>query len=73
MKHPEHICGFNDAPQSCECYDSGYDAAMKAVKERVAVLLSAFDGIPEDQLSDADRGYKSALKDLEAPVEGDNK
>ncbi len=25
MKHPDHICRFNDAPQSCECYDTGYE------------------------------------------------
>ena len=25
MKHPEHICRFNDSPQSCECYDTGYE------------------------------------------------
>jgi hypothetical protein len=24
-KHPEHICRFNDHPQSCECYDKGYE------------------------------------------------
>jgi hypothetical protein len=25
QKHPEHICRFNDYPQSCECYDKGYE------------------------------------------------
>jgi len=35
MKHPEHICRFNDAPQSCTCYDSGYDDAIQSVRGRV--------------------------------------
>ena len=32
-KHPEHICRFNDSPQSCDCYDNGYeDGLMQAVE-----------------------------------------
>ena len=27
-KHPEHICAFNDEPQSCDCYDKGYDRGV---------------------------------------------
>jgi len=28
MNHPEHFCRFNDAPQTCECYDAGYNQAL---------------------------------------------
>jgi len=35
MKHPEHICRFNDAPQSCDCYDAGYIAGGKDEKNRL--------------------------------------
>jgi hypothetical protein len=34
MKHKEHICGFNDGEQSCECYDDGFKAGYnKALKD----------------------------------------
>lgn len=43
MKHQEHICRFNDAPQSCECYDKGFDAAIEMVKEKVNNLCITGD------------------------------
>lgn len=39
MKHPEHICRFNDEPQTCDCYDLGYIAGAKEYREKVADLL----------------------------------
>ncbi len=39
MNHPEHICRFNDAPQTCECcecYDAGYKEALAEERERVS-------------------------------------
>jgi len=35
MNHPEHFCRFNDAPQTCECYDAGYKQALAEDRERV--------------------------------------
>ena len=36
MNHPEHICRFNDALQTCECYDSGYkDGDREAVECKI--------------------------------------
>ncbi len=35
MNHPEHICRFNDAPQTCECYDEGYKQALAEERDRV--------------------------------------
>lgn len=32
MKHPEHICRFNDEPQICECYDTGFNAGIETGK-----------------------------------------
>jgi hypothetical protein len=28
-KHPDHICRFDDPPQSCDCYDSGYEQGKR--------------------------------------------
>lgn len=33
MKHPEHICRLNDPPQSCDCYDTGFEAGKREAKE----------------------------------------
>lgn len=85
MKHPDHICRFNDAPQSCDCYDTGYDDAIQSVRERVEAELGHVLPLPEDAeefMGDFERGTVgggyyvkkivfNALKDLEAPVEGD--
>ena len=35
MNHPDHICRFNDAPQTCECYDAGYKDGVAGEKARV--------------------------------------
>lgn len=29
MKHPEHICRFNDGKSSCQCYDEGFEVGAK--------------------------------------------
>lgn len=29
MKHPDHICRFNDGEQTCDCYDEGYVEGVK--------------------------------------------
>jgi len=39
MNHPEHICRFNDAPQTCECYDAGFDQARAEERERVMGII----------------------------------
>ena len=39
MNHPEHICRFNDAPQTCECYDAGYKEAEQERLEEVVDLI----------------------------------
>ena len=39
MNHPEHICRFNDAPQTCECYDAGYKQARAEERERVRGVI----------------------------------
>jgi len=35
MNHPDHICRFNDAPQTCECYDAGYKDGVAEERERM--------------------------------------
>lgn len=30
MKHPEHICRYNDGESSCQCYDEGFIAGYSA-------------------------------------------
>lgn len=45
MKHPEHICRFNDAPQSCDCYDAGYEEGLKKAVETYGKCL---EGLPCD-------------------------
>lgn len=35
MKHPEHICRFNDGSQSCDCYDSGFEEGKKQEREEI--------------------------------------
>lgn len=37
-KHPEHICRFNDEPQSCECYDKGYEEGKRMEGESIQQL-----------------------------------
>ena len=39
MNHPEHICRFNDAPQTCECYDAGYKQALAEERKRVVMEI----------------------------------
>ena len=39
MNHPEHICRFNDAPQTCECYDAGFEKAEQEMKKVVGERL----------------------------------
>ena len=39
MNHPDHICRFNDAPQTCECYDAGYKDGVAEERERVRGLI----------------------------------
>jgi len=72
MNHPEHICRFNDAPQTCECYDAGFDQARAEERERVVGLATkdrnkyarkvAIVGVPH--LYDYYKGKISSLDDL---------
>ncbi len=41
-KHPEHICAFNDAPQSCDCFDAGFEKGRQegAAQFKESVLKS---------------------------------
>lgn len=63
MQHPEHICRFNDEPQSCECYDKGHEAGQRNI---LTQLLKDMEG--RDRLSSAEVGeaVKGMLRELEA-------
>jgi len=48
-KHPEHICRFNDEPQSCECYDKGYEEGKRMeryalFKGKHTIIIPTADG-----------------------------
>jgi len=34
-KHEDHICRFNDGDCICECYEEGFSAGEKEVKDRI--------------------------------------
>jgi hypothetical protein len=42
MKHPNHICRFNDGKQSCECYDKGFEAGRKETAKEIKKALREF-------------------------------
>jgi len=55
MNHPEHICRFNDAPQTCECYDAGYkDGDREAVECKIY-------GVSVDVIGDINKPKEIAI------------
>ena len=46
MNHPDHICRFNDAPQTCECYDAGYKEAEQELLNKILKIIN----VPEDEI-----------------------
>ena len=61
-KHPDHICRFNDEPQSCDCYDTGYMDGYNARTQEVAKL--ALEMVPPYASGRMGSGYNQARKDL---------
>ena len=50
-RHEEHICRFNDFPQSCDCYDKGYQKAVAEYQDKLLSGLLDLEfcyGIPEE-------------------------
>ena len=60
MTHPEHICRFNDSPQTCECYDEGYKQTLAEERERVVGVdktCTIAEHIPSEEGEVCECGY----------------
>jgi len=65
MKHADHICRFNDHPQTCDCYDSGYEKGVADTFARVGDKILNEAGKVNDNWGDPRRlGAHQALTNL---------
>lgn len=71
MKHPEHICRFNDAPQGCDCYDNGYQQGVKdAIASLPEKMITPDENIfNHPTLSAYDNGFNSAIDQVKEALE----
>ena len=49
-KSSEHFCPYNDPPQSCACYDAGYEAGEKVEITGEAVKTTKVKSIDYDEI-----------------------
>jgi hypothetical protein len=69
QKHPDHICRFNDAPQNCDCYAEGHQAAIEECVRVAEGMLLFVEG--DNRLSPHGHGYNTALTDLITTLKAD--
>lgn len=66
--HPEHICGFNDGEQNCECFAEGYEAGIqKAIEALETRMLKKANtaGMLKARQKQGDHKDDSELEDRE--------